>query len=248
MNRTKGIFIGISILLVLFVSGCSGFGINRGNSGNRNYYQGYDSLDLKFSNEAPPAMFYYDPQGDNEIPIIVEVRNKGASDSYGAIYVHGYDPHVIQVAGGQKPSQNNVQIGGQGSMLSFSIGGIYIGLRGGGAKGTATGSVGFRSPNGNFYGISAFTQDGKVKGLNLNLNLNSGRIGSRLGESTLRMFSQYFGYNGIIALDGDTETTPGGGFEIYEFPMYIWYLPESLPQYQQNIMVTACYEIGRAHV
>ena len=103
MNISKtSIFLMIALLAVSFVlSGCSGFGIGTPSNYQRKYYQGYNSLDMKFATASPPDIFYYDPQSsDNEIPIVINVQNKGAADTYGVIFIQGYDPHIMQIAGG----------------------------------------------------------------------------------------------------------------------------------------------------
>jgi hypothetical protein len=228
----------VLILGIVIVSGCSG--INTGtNNANKKYYQGYDSLDMKFMTDSPPSLFYYDHDSmENEIPILVQITNKGASDAYGALYVHGYDPGMIQVAGGLLPNANTVNW--NPSALSLSIAGVYIGFRPTGSGGSLAVGSNFIAPNGARYGFSAFTQDGKVRGLYVNINTN--RIGGRLGQYAFGTFSNYFGYNSIISLEGDTPETPNGGMEVYEFPAYIYNLPDSLDQFTQPIMITACFD------
>ncbi len=228
------------ILSVLAVSGCS-IGPNSGSSYTKKYYQGYDSLDIRFLDESPPTRFYYDSESfDNEIPIVVEVKNKGASNAYGAIFIHGYDPNIVEVAGGGLPGSSNISWNpGSNGGGTLNIGGIYIGLSGGGSFGT--GNIGWISPNGNYYGGSVFTQNGNFVGLNVNINMNSNAIGTRLADPAFAAMQSAYGWNAPIVLEGDTPETPGGGMEVYEFPSYIYYLPESLEQFRQPIMVTACY-------
>lgn len=229
------------ILSVLVVSGCS-VGPNRGTNYQKKYYQGYDSLELRFLDESPPTRFYYDnsPNANNEIPVVVEVRNKGASQAYGAIFIHGYDPNIIEVAGGGLPGEGSISWNmGSGGTGVLNIGGVYIGLSGGGSFGT--GNIGWISPNGDYYGGTVFTSNGKFVGLNLNINVNSNSIGTRLADRAFSAMQSVYGWNAPIILEGDTPETPGGGMEVYEFPSYIYYLPESLEQFRQPIMVTACY-------
>jgi len=239
MNISKtSIFLMIALLAVSFVlSGCSGFGIGTPSNYQRKYYQGYNSLDMKFATASPPDIFYYDPQSsDNEIPIVINVQNKGAADTYGVIFIQGYDPHIMQIAGGQTPGSGNIQIGGSGSSFYFSVSNVYIGLSGGGSNA----NLGFTSPNGNIYGLNAFTSNGQLK--SIMIRMNPGRIGFGLGQKALTLFSTNLGWNAPIALEGDTIDTPGGGTEVYDFPTYIYYLPESLEQFPQTIMATACFD------
>lgn len=229
----------ILIILAIVVSGCS-IGPNKGTTNyNKRYYQGYDSLELKFVDESPPSRYYYDPEGYNEIPIVVEVKNKGASYAFGAMYIHGYDMNIIDVAGGSIPNNNHISFGIQNNILSFSIGNVYIGFSGRGSSTKTT--IGFKTPKGNIYGGSVFTNDGKIVGLNLNIRVDNKIIGSRLANNAFGAMSSYFGWNTAIALPGDTPDNPGGGMEVYEFPAYIYFLPESLEQLKQPIMITACY-------
>lgn len=227
----------LAILSVLVISGCS-IGPNRGTSYQKRYYQGYDSLDMKFLDGSPPNTFYYDSESfNNEIPIAVEVRNKGASQAYGAIFIHGYDPNIIEVAGGGLPGPGNINWNSGSGTLN--IGGIYIGLSGGGSFGSGT--IGWISPNNHYYGGTVFTQNGNFVGLNVNINLNSNNIGARLANPAFSALQSLYGWNAPIVLEGDTPESPGGGMEVYEFPSYIYYLPESLEKFRQPIMVTACY-------
>ncbi|MGV8151054.1 MAG: hypothetical protein ACP5NV_04965 [Candidatus Woesearchaeota archaeon] len=234
-RQNNFIVLGIALFVVLIVSGCS-VGPNSGSNYQKKYYQGYDSLEVQFLDESPPTTFYYDSRGtDNEIPVVVQVKNKGASDAYGAIFIHGYDPKIIEVAGGKLPGEGHI---GYNNGV-FTIGNIYIGLSGHGSSGNA--NIGFRAPNGNYYGGSVFTNNGNFVGLNLNVNLRSNRIGSRLADPILQAMTTTYGWSAPISLQGDTPETPGGDMEVYEFPAYIYYLPESLEQFRQPIMVTSCY-------
>lgn len=235
MNK-RWIF-GILIIAVIVISGCS-VGPNSGSNYQRKYYQGYDSLDIKFLDESPPTRFYYNSDGsDNEIPVVLEVKNKGASDAYGAIYIHGYDPKIVEVAGGRLPEDNGINWNSGTGVLN--IDGFYIGIPGGGSQGTI--NLGFIAPNGNNYGFTAFTQNGNFVGLTANINLNTNRVGARLADPVLNAMQGTFGWSAPIVMEGDTPESPGGGMEVYEFPSYIYYLPESLEEFRQPIMVTACY-------
>jgi hypothetical protein len=226
------------IIVVFMISGCDG--ISSGNNlYNRKYYQGYDSLQLSFLTDSPPSTFPYDPTStQNEIPVVVQVKNLGAADTYGVLFIHGYDPHIMQVAGGQLPGIGNVNTGGTGSGWYFSLSNVYIGLAGGGTNV----NVGFTSPNGNVYGLNAFTANGQLK--SMTIRANPGRIGYGLGQKIFSIFtsSNGFGWNAPIALQGDTPDTPGGDMQAYDFPTYIINLPTSLEEFQQPIMVTACYD------
>jgi hypothetical protein len=229
----------VLVSLAFILSGCNG--VTSGNTPyNKKYYTGYDSLQMRFLPESPPNTFYYDQKGFNEIPIIVEVKNTGAADSMGGLYVHGIDPNMIQLAGGKLPGSSNVNFYAGNDGVRFSVGGIYVGLSGGGNAASVGGH--FTSPDGSNYGFGVFTQDGQIKGLDIRMTPD--RRGYGMSSTTLRLLSQYPGWNGAISLYGDTETTPGGGLQIYDFPayMYAYTLPESLERFTQNIGVTACFD------
>lgn len=232
----KILILGLILAALIFVSGCA-VGPGGGNTYQRKYYQGYNSLDIRFLDDSPPTTAYFDSQtGGNEIPIVVEVKNTGAADAYGALYIHGFDPNIVEIAGGKLPGQGHVSFNNGG----FTIGNIYIGLSG--RSSNILGNIGFISPTGNYYGGSVFLKDGKFVGLNLNVDATSNRIGSRYANSILEALAANFGWSAVINLEGDTPETAGGGLEVYEFPAYVYYLPESLEQFRQPIMVTACYE------
>ena len=227
--------------LVLVISGCS-IG-NNTTYANKKYYQGYDSLSMSFVQNSPPLLFNYDPTGFNEIPIVVQVNNKGASDACGGIYIHGFDPHMIEVAGGKYPTTSNINYNvGTNGALNFNIGGIYVGLQAGNGGNNAAGvNLGFISPSGQRYGLDAYTQDGQLKGLNIVITPD------RIGYGTCQVaFSDLItnpGWRSVIALEGNTENSPGGGVEVYYFPayMYAYSLPDSLEQFRQPIWITSCF-------
>lgn len=231
----KTLFISL-IFIVVIISGCSGVPSNK-SSYNKKYYQGYDSLELTFLPDSPPLNFYYDPDAINEIPVVVKVQNKGSSDAYGVLYIHGYDANIIEVAGGATPNGDNVFFNTGNGGLSISFGNIYIGLPGRGGL-----SIGFKDQKtGKTYGTNIYTRDGKFMGLDVMIRTDSQRIGTRLAEPAFRMMDSIFGWNAPIILQGDTPEMPGGDTEVYEFPSYISYLPESLERFKQTIMVSACF-------
>lgn len=251
----KIILITALVLLSIFMSGCMGQ-LGNANTGKKTYYTGYDSIEMKFATDSPPDTFYYDPECDiyndceNEIPVVVELKNKGASDSYGALYIHGYDPNIISVAGdmaymprgsffrisGNTQSGYTIELGGQG---------IYLGYRGGGTSPNSRFSVN-QNNRPVYFGLGAFTDQGGVTGVNFQIN-QPGRIGFSLGHNSLDRLrtscgNNICGFRTIFALPGDTAETPGGGIEVFEFPSYIFGLPPSLESFKQPIAITACYD------
>ena len=231
-------------LLIIMISGCSGPYNGGSQYANTRYYTGYDSLTMNFVSDSPPYTFYYDPtSNNNEIPIVVEVKNKGASDAVGTIFVHGYDPHIMEVAGGptQWPTGANIGLSGSsGTSFSFGVSGRYAGVATSG-RGTNVGAAFTTRTGGYQYGAGVYSGAG---GQSFSFSVNSARVGSRVAYPVMQSFMSYgsaYSFNALIGLEGDSSTTPGGGTEVYEFPTYIYYLPPSLEQFRQPIMVTACY-------
>jgi len=231
------------LALIFLISGCTGGGIDN-SSLNTKYYQGYDSLEMTFLTDSPPSLFTYDQQGNNEMPITVQIKNKGASDSYGALYVHGYDPSIIDLP--RTPTNNNVNyLTNPNGAVGLVGQGTYFGISANqGVNGNTNvgATVGFKSQTGQNYGASVFTVNGQLLGLNIWISPD--RVGYGLAKYAFNTFANSFGWRAIIALEGDTPTTPGGGVEVYEFPAYIYAgaIPESLEQFNQPIWVTACFD------
>ncbi|HIH31280.1 TPA: hypothetical protein HA235_01095 [Candidatus Woesearchaeota archaeon] len=235
----KKYFYLIGILAVLIVvAGCS---TGPGYGGNKNvkYYQGYDSLDIRLIDNSPPNIFYFDSTdaADNELPIVVRIQNKGSSLACGALYIQGFDPNFVQISGGKLPDANTGSYDYKNGQLV--IGGVFVGLSG--RNPDIRANVGWQAPDGNFYGAGVFMQDGKVVSMNVRIDLLSRLIGVLACDEVFNMLNDYWGWNSVIALEGDTPETPGGGLEVYEFPAYFYALPQSLENFRQNLMVTACY-------
>lgn len=97
---TKAYLILILAVLLL-VSSCDMGG--DGPTDPDSYYKGYDSVAMKFVPGNPPKQAYYYSRnvqtGDNSFPIIVELQNKGVAETYGGLYISGYDPGFISIDG-----------------------------------------------------------------------------------------------------------------------------------------------------
>ncbi len=251
-------------VLAIFITGCTGN--PNANPGNAKYRTGYDSLDMTFASGSPPDTFNYDSSCDlysptysgvdcqNEIPIVLQIKNTGASDAYGFLYIHGYDPNIISIAGDQaympmgnafsNPVFND-------NMFSFSFGNrnTYFGFMQQGTGQQSMFSATYHNQRVN-YGAGAFGSNGDFYTMNVVArNPDGSRIGFSVGKN---FFSSYInggwcpnnvvcGFRSIIALAGDNEETPGGDIQVYDFPAYLFGLPESLETFNQPIMATACY-------
>ncbi len=98
-SKNKIFLILIMLAVLVFITGC-------GSSNTaKKYYTGYNSVEMRFLEDTPPTTMFYDSQADinnfqeNTIPINVELYNKGSSNSYGALFIHGFDPNIVAVAG-----------------------------------------------------------------------------------------------------------------------------------------------------
>jgi hypothetical protein len=99
---------------LLLLSGCAGglgFGGQQDN-GNpyyrpelAKYYKGYEGVEMRL-NDLPSKLFFYGNAGSgtvqsaaNDFPFSLEVHNKGASYTRGAVFISGYDPNLIEIDG-----------------------------------------------------------------------------------------------------------------------------------------------------
>lgn len=101
MVSNKSIMV-VSLLLVLFLAGCSGSqGIFSGSGANANkdYYEGNEGVRMNFvsATDPPSRMYYYNDAESDSFYVTVNVQNIGASWTRGGIYVSGYDPSMIEI-------------------------------------------------------------------------------------------------------------------------------------------------------
>jgi hypothetical protein len=254
------ILVIIALLGVILVSsGCSGT-----NNSATKYYTGYNSWEMSFLSDSPPSIFYYDSQAEygsdvNTIPIYVQVENKGSSDSYGAIFIHGFDPNIVAVEGytqgypgysgayrgsgtafggwisGNDFSANVVDLPvGESGSLSFGLSNIN------GRQGISFSSLS-NDRNGLFSAIGfGATSDGTIMA-----RVAQSRVGSALIPITKTMFGVYHwneGWLKTLELEGRNPNNPGGGMDVIEFPATIMTLPPSLEQFNQRMMITSCFD------
>ena len=86
------------------ISGRTGKGIN---------------IEADFVDGSPPQVIYYDPS-NNEIMVTVSLYNKGYSNAYGAVYLSGYDPLILEFENSTPPQSGlfcNIQPVSKGSDL-----------------------------------------------------------------------------------------------------------------------------------
>jgi hypothetical protein len=264
LNKLFLLFLGIITLIV--ASGCTS------TYGNTKYYTGYNSVEMKFLSDSPPAIFYYDSQAAEEgrdptvntIPINVQIQNLGSSDSYGALFIHGFDPNIVAVDGYTRPYSIGGYMRGPvfggwyqgGQNYGFNLGGLDIGkgynLNFGFQKvgdrnimsfSTFNGGVNDRSALFSSLGFTIATSSHGLTGIST--QVAQGRVGSVLRPITMGMFNS-FGWRGgwlkLFDLEGRNPNNPGGAMDVVEFPATILTLPPSLEEFRQRIMVTSCFD------
>jgi hypothetical protein len=267
-------FLILTIVLIIFtVTGCASFSTNgNGNANaNRKYYTGYNSVEMNFLQDSPPAIFYYDSEADdmesNTIPIHVEVYNKGSSDTFGALFIHGFDPNIVAVGGYTRAYPYSTYTTGAwntpmfsgwfSSTNAFSISGLNIPVGDslinlgftqlGDRKIISFSSfnVGGRSALFNALRYGATSSTGYAGYTGINTGVAQMNIGAALNPITEGMFSAYgwnYGWLQKFTLEGRNRNNPMGGMNVIEFPATILTLPPSLEEFRQRIMVTSCFD------
>lgn len=89
MNKTL-----LLVMLALVITSCA-YG-RATNPETTDFYKGTQGVEARFDH-IPTKLFFYSDAGPNgnDFEIGVEVRNQGASWSRGAVFLSGYDPHLI---------------------------------------------------------------------------------------------------------------------------------------------------------
>lgn len=267
-NHNK-VFLSMMLLVItLVLTGCSG-STNPSSKTGPKYYQGYESIEMKFLEESPPFTFYYDSEADNiqenTLPIMVELYNKGSSNSYGALFVHGLDPNIIAIQGytpnypgytgtGRWDYQTFSGWYGDSSNYALNIMGVNLGnsvLNLGVASIGGRNVVSFSTFSGINDRASLFQSLGFGTAASRYNNyvgtspyLGDYHVGAALNLITAGMFNN-FGWNEWLKkfeMEGRSSDNPPGGMEVVEFPATILTLPPSLEEFRQRVMVTACFD------
>jgi hypothetical protein len=269
LSSTKLFLIAMLIISIVILSGC----VNSTNPSRKTgpkYYQGYESIEMKFLEDSPPYMFYYDSESyspqENTIPIFVELYNKGSSNSYGALFIHGLDPNIVAVQGytqgypgytgpgrwsstmfsGYYAGADNYNINVMGVNLGNTM--LNLGLANVGGRTIISFSTLGYSDRGSLFSAMGF---GDVRNTysgysGINTGIGTYSIGAALNPITIGMFST-FGWNEWLKkfqLEGRSSYSPSGGMEVIEFPATILpgTIPPSLEEFRQRVMVTACFD------
>jgi hypothetical protein len=247
MKTSKILLILALIALVLGISSCGPQGPDA--TAGKNYFTGYDSIDLEFVGDNPPSIFYYDTrpprERDNNFDIIVKMHNKGALISYATLYITGYDRKMIDVAG-------ESALGGNRGSYSFhsspdggtiSLTGFFSGRIGGPGQGGI--DLIFHTPAGDVYGSTRGPVGSGYALTDWQYFISFDVPGYELLETMAQRFADFYhtlNARSLVVLAGDNRYYPGGESEILYFPGYVYELPEGVEGYNPTFLVKACYD------
>jgi hypothetical protein len=269
--KKRGLAIAALVLLIiniLLLSGCNKFPGRTQQSvftdfENNKYYQGYQGVEMLFTQGMPPSrIYYYGDSYDNAFHVNVEVANVGSSWARGGLFLSGYDPMMIDVQG-----INPARTSGKACMLD--IGNIGYGEFGGtlrcedffiGAGDKGTLDFGFRDLFGSsgpysgkfdlskmFGGIDLFYKQTAGGDSRMSVGFNNPSIDieyANHGRLLISLFqgidfSRNFGLEYLLA--GDTYEYPSGELAFIDFEGNVVKWPPGLDQTYQSFMITNCY-------
>lgn len=269
IKKKRGLLITIALLLliILALSACSRIPRTRQsqfiNFEDNKYYQGFQGVEMRFVPGLPPyKMYYYGSDYDNNFDVNVEVANIGSSWARGGLFLSGYDPNMMDVAG-INPSRSS------GRACMIDIGNIGFGEFGGSLRcedffiGAGTGGTfefgiqdlfGSNGPYSGkfsleklFSGIDIYHKEtaGGQNRWSIGFNnpgidiayANHGRLLIALFQGI--DFARNFGLDYL--LEGDTYEYPGGELAYINFDGNIVNWPPGLDQSYTTFMVTNCF-------
>ncbi len=273
MNLKKNRFMVILLIIVLILSvlaltSCNNLGRRSPNSNpeNERFYQGYEGVNMKFTEGMPPnKLYFYGDSYDNTFDVNVELANIGSSFAFGGIFLSGYDPTMINVlgiipdrsrGGACQIDVNNIGLGSFLGTLrcnNFFIGAgkddFEIGIRD--LFGTQGDYAGRFDANKLIGGLSLntfFKKSGDQNNWNIdfthpslgNANIEYADHGRFLVAffSNAIDFTRSFGLEYL--LEGDTYEYPGGEIAYMNFDGEIVNWPPGLDYSRQTFMITNC--------
>ncbi len=246
------------LLFLLLVAACTPYaGRGRGVDAERaKYYQGQQGVEIRID-QLPPKLYYYGnvPEtSHNEFPFAVEAWNKGSAYSRGAVFISGYNPHIIEIEQipitGLYPGACSLRLGDY-SLNKFGIT-LQCGenFRWSGSEGNWFESLSLR-------GKTWFTES-PLENLILNFNSRNGGEQIDLIFDSFRFsrdyrqrglvliailaglsFEKYLGQEFLLA--GNTYEYPGGELDYIEYNARIVNWPEGADEIPQTFKATSCY-------
>ncbi|MFH0870795.1 MAG: hypothetical protein V1866_07110 [archaeon] len=262
MDNTKNLMIRIGVIAILLIlalsiTACSGIPSSAGKKpAETKYYQGYKGVETTVTRAMPPdKMYFYGDTEDNTFDVNVEVANQGASWARGGLYISGYDPTMIEIAGITPDRANGrdcvLNIGNLGFGKfdnTFTCSNFFIG-EGDNFKnmGVFIKNLGSKFQMGRLTGgvDLGWMKQGKENQFSLSLDnpnidvdySNHGRL-LILASSALN-FQDNFGLEYLLA--GNNYEYPGGELAFMNFDGNIVSWPPGLDQTTQTFMITNCY-------
>jgi hypothetical protein len=254
---------------LLLLSGCAGglgFGGQQDN-GNpyyrpelAKYYKGYEGVEMRL-NDLPSKLFFYGNAGSgtvqsaaNDFPFSLEVHNKGASYTRGAVFISGYDPNLIEIDGidiGRSfPGGCSMRIGDY-SLNTFGF--LFqcddeFSLRGNEANWiesiTVRGSNWFNEDN--WLSNLAMTYDEFENG-NWRVDFSYDGLDFEARQHGLLLlaitaglnFDQFNGRDFLLA--ADAYEYPGGEMDFLDFQGHIVDWPQGADAIEQRFLATSCF-------
>lgn len=261
------------ITLTLLLSACVQFNPNPNEDPkNEDYYQGSQGVIMRFSPGSPPPKFYYysNPDETNSFDVNIELHNEGASDAYGALFISGFSPYMVDVTANGINAIGRTEFNNGG--CSFSVGNLLSTLVGqpvnGGvscgwkntifsARHTGGGTTfGLTQDFLNKLGVPITTSIGLRVGNDGKVRLDGGFYSNYengfermyhgpLMISLLSAFDlgAFYGvpYNNDGILRGDNYYFPGGDHGFQTFTVNIDNWPQGLDETNMDIAITSCY-------
>lgn len=91
---SKKLIVTLALLLVI-LTGCQGlkFGQTKEQAPGEDVHRGFKGVSINFARNAPPDELF---EG-SPLDIIVELRNGGAAEAQGTLYLSGYDPSIFPI-------------------------------------------------------------------------------------------------------------------------------------------------------
>lgn len=255
----KQVLKSLVIMLLILVAGCTVPG--RSSTQNQffdptqaRYFQGSQGVVARFD-QLPSRLFYYGktPRSSaNDFPLSVEVWNKGASYTRGAVFISGYDPNIIQFdeipIAQSYPGACTIRLGDYSlNQLSYFMQcGDGFTMRG--HEGNLLDMISVRGSTwfddswlSNVIVDYQETNGGRRFDVTFDDLSFSAREHGLLLISLLSglSFQAFLGREYLLA--GDTYDYPGGESDYIEFTGHLINWPEGADQITQHFLLTNCY-------
>jgi hypothetical protein len=248
------------LVLLLLLAGCSlypGQNTNPYYDAERmKYFQGYNGVEAMYG-QFPPRLYYYgNAPGStaNDFPFSVQIQNRGASYTRGAVFVSGYDPSLIEI------DQIPITKAGQGACTlrlgdySLNTFGMFFqcgeNFQWSGQSGDWLKSISVR-------GKTWFSDSILSKMIVNYQHTNSGdRVDFTLDKNTFTYdqrehgilligmlaglsFQRFLGQEYLLA--GNTYDYPGGEMDYIDYTGHIVTWPQGTDEIPQTFQLTSCY-------